>query len=307
MAQAALEREWREALALIKDRELCACNAELRALLLLIEGAPATPSRGRNMRRVIEIVAAFRTFHTEYPLPVVMPETLQQGTIEVALRQKADDKNFRMRDDELLRSGILEGPTGEGKSTVIYHLARAARAAGQAVLIITPKREPMFEALAARDENFLILTPPTQLNMIRPDPRLTLADDIAIKVDSGASALWAAEDYRQVMTAAYTSALRADPEATMHDVLRAIAAMDRKGETYKYRDALRGALLRHQRIIDRFPGWHTKGAPGLDVLSGRSVFLRLNQTTEAELFLVTYVLRRLFHHAEAADANRLHG
>lgn len=92
-----------------------------------------------------------------------------------------------------------------------------------------------------------------------------------------------------------------NPGATMHDAITAIRALPSKGETYKYRDAQRGAEERHQRLITRYPGFHTSGAPGLDALFGRSIYLPLTHMTETEDFLVTYLIRRLFQARTLAE------
>ncbi|HEX6640982.1 MAG TPA: hypothetical protein VF215_07700, partial [Thermoanaerobaculia bacterium] len=144
---------------------------------------------------------------------------------------------------------------------------------------------------------FLILTPQLALNLLDRDESLSLNEFVTLLVDGGAATLYAREDYKQVMSKVYQRVLT-NPRATMHDVITAIRALPSKGETYKYRDAQRGAEERHQRLITRYPGLHTGGAPGLDALYERSIYLPLTHMTETEDFLVTYLIRRLFHYHE---------
>ena len=242
-----------------------------------------------------EEVTRFQAFHQEYPFPVATPGSLDGRTYDLGLRQKADGQPITLNDDELQRSGILPGPTGEGKTTLLHHVVRGARRGGAHVVIIDPKGDA--QDLAASDEDFLLLTPDLALNILARDASLSETEFITLLVDVGASTLYAGEDYKQVMSKVYQRVLT-NPHATMHDVITAIRALPSKGETYKYRDAQRGAEERHQRLINRYPGLHTAGALGLDVLFERSIYVPLTHMTETEDFLVTYVLRRLFHHHE---------
>lgn len=206
-----------------------------------------------------EEVARFQTFHQEHPFPVATPGTLGGRKYHLGLRQKADGQHVTLDDDELQRSGILPGPTGEGKTTLLHHVVRGARAGGAHVIIIDPKGDA--KTLAANDDDFLTLTPDLALNILCPDASLSESEFNTLLIDIGATTLYAGEDYKQVMTKAYQQALT-NPDATMHDVIAAIRALPSKGETYKFRDAQRGAEERHQRLINRYPGLHTAGAPG---------------------------------------------
>lgn len=242
-----------------------------------------------------EEVARFQTFHQEYPFPVATPGLLGGRKYDLGLRQKADGQTITLDDDELQRSGILPGPTGEGKTTLLHHVIKGARRGGAHVIIIDPKGDA--QDLAATDEDFLILTPDVALNILAPDQSLSLTEFITLLIDVGATTLYAGEDYKQVMSKAYEQALTT-AGATMHDVIAAISALPNKGETYKFRDAQRGAEERHQRLINRYPGLHTSGAPGLDALFDRSMYVPLTHMTETEDFLVTLLVRRLFHYHE---------
>lgn len=242
-----------------------------------------------------EEVGRFQAFHERYPFAVAKPGALSGRPYDLGLRQKADGQPITLDADELQRSGILPGPTGEGKTTLLHHIVRGARRAGAHVVIIDPKGDA--QQLAASDEDFLILTPELALNVLAPDDSLSLNEFITLIVDVGAATLYAGEDYKQVMSKVYQRVLT-NPGATMRDVITAIRALPSKGETYKYRDAQRGAEERHQRLITRYPGLHTSGAPGLDALFERSIYLPLTHMTETEDFLVTYLVRRLFHYHE---------
>jgi hypothetical protein len=242
-----------------------------------------------------EEVTRFQAFHDQYPFAVAKQGTLSGRPYDLGLRQKADGQPVTLDDDELQRSGILPGPTGEGKTTLLHNIVTGARKGGAHVVIIDPKGDA--QTLAANDEDFLILTPEMALNLLDRDASLSLNEFITLLVDVGASTLYAGEDYKQVMSKVYQRALT-KPGATMHDVISAIRALPTKGETYKYRDAQRGAEERHQRLITRYPGLHTNGAPGLDALFDHSIYLPLTHMTETEDFLVTYLVRRLFHHHE---------
>jgi hypothetical protein len=242
-----------------------------------------------------EEVSRFQAFHDGYPFAVAKPGALSGRPYDLGLRQKADGQLITLDDDELQRSGILPGPTGEGKTTLLHHIVAGARQGGAHVVLIDPKGDA--QTLAAGDEDFLILTPEIALNLLRRDESLSPNEFITLLVDVGASTLYAGEDYKQVMSKVYERALT-KPGATMHDVISAIRALPSKGETYKYRDAQRGAEERHQRLITRYPGLHTTGAPGLDALFDHSIYVPLTHMTETEDFLVTYLVRRLFHHHE---------
>jgi RecA/RadA recombinase len=242
-----------------------------------------------------EEVGRFQAFHERYPFSVAKPGALSGRPYDLGLRQKADGQPITLDADELQRSGILPGPTGEGKTTLLHHIVTGARRAGAHVVIIDPKGDA--QHLAASDEDFLILTPELALNLLARDESLSLNEFVTLLVDVGASTLYAGEDYKQVMSKVYQRVLT-NPRATMRDVINAIRALPSKGETYKYRDAQRGAEERHQRLITRYPGLHTSGAPGLDALFERSIYLPLTHMTETEDFLVTYLIRRLFHYHE---------
>lgn len=242
-----------------------------------------------------EEVGRFQAFHQEYPFAVARPGSLSGRTYDLGLRQKADGQALTLDDDELQRSGIFPGPTGEGKTTLLHHIVTGARRSGAHVLIIDPKGDA--QHLAASDEDFLILTPKIALNLLARDESLSETEFITLLIDVGASTLYAGEDYKQVMSKVYQRVLT-NPRATMHDVISALRALPSKGETYKYRDAQRGAEERHQRLITRYPGLHTADAAGLDALFEHSIYLPLTHMTETEDFLITLLVRRLFHHHE---------
>jgi RecA/RadA recombinase len=242
-----------------------------------------------------EEVGRFQAFHDRYPFAVAKPGALSGRPYDLGLRQKADGQAITLDDDELQRSGILPGPTGEGKTTLLHHVVMGARRGGAHVVIIDPKGDA--QHLAACDEDFLILTPEIALNILDRDESLSFNEHVTLLVDVGASTLYGGEDYKQVMSKVYHRVLT-NPRATMHDVIGAIRALPSKGETYKYRDAQRGAEERHQRLITRYPGLHTAGAPGLDALFNHSIYVPLTHMTETEDFLVTYLIRCLFHHHE---------
>jgi len=242
-----------------------------------------------------EETSRFQAFHQEYPFPVAIPGSLSDRTYDLGLRQKADGQPVTLDDDELQRSGILPGPTGEGKTTLLHHVVRGARAGGAHVVIIDPKGDA--QQLAASDDDFLILAPDLALNILARDASLTETEFTTLLVDVGANTLYAGEDYKQVMSRVYHQTLTKRC-ATMRDVVNAIRALPSKGETYKFRDAQRGAEERHQRLIDRYPGLHTPGAPGLSALFERSIYVPLTHLTETEDFLITLLVRRLFHYHE---------
>lgn len=281
-----------ETLRFINEHDLAAHSSELRALLLLVDSPRETPSTRSNLRRIEEITASFRAFHQEYPLSVLPHDLLQRGPIRTGLRQKADSTELTLAPEDLSLSGLLPGPTGVGKSTVARHIASGARAAGVHLIIIDPKPERGFRALAAADHDFLIIDRDAPLNIIGRDDSLELSEHIALLVETGGDALYGAEDYRQIMNTAYHHAYERHAEPTMTDVIEEIRKLPTKGETYKFRDAQRGAELRHTRFIERYPGLCTPGGPPPSALFSHSLYLPLPMST-IESFIITYLLRRL--------------
>lgn len=246
-------------------------------------------------------VLKFQAYHeTEHPCPVAPPGTLDGRAIPIGLRQKADGQPITLDRDELSRSILVPGPTGEGKTTIGHHLLGATRATGHNAIFINPKSSPEAEALVASDPAFLVITPETPLNLIARAPDVSLAQHIALLVDVGAHALWSGDDYKALMTSTYETVLR-DPHATMRDVHEALQRLPVKGSTWKFRDAVLKATSKAERLLLHLPGYHTSGAPGLDALFGRSLYLPLRHVTEAETFFISYLLHRLFAHNEHHD------
>lgn len=289
MAAPALKHE---TLRFITHYDLAAHNSELRALLLLVDSPRETPGTMSALRRIEEITASFRAFHQEYPLAVLPRDLLQRGPIRTGFRQKADGTELTLTADDLSLSGLLPGPTGVGKSTAARHIAHGARTAGVRLIIIDPKPERGFRALAAHDPDFLIIDRDAPLNIIGQDDALDRTEHIALLVETGGDALYGAEDYRQIMNTAYHHAYEHHTEPTMRDVVEEIRKLPNKGETYKFRDAQRGAELRHTRFIERYPGLCTPGGAPLSALFEHSLYLPLPMSN-IEVFLITYLLRRL--------------
>jgi len=289
MAAPALSRE---TLRTITQYELVAHNDELRTLLLLVDPARETPGTRSALRRIEDIVAPFRAFHQEYPFAVLPRDVLQRGPIRTGLRQKADGTELTLAREDVSLSGLLPGPTGVGKSTAARHIAHGARATGIKLIVIDPKPERGFQALAARDPDFLIIDRDAPFNLIARDDSLDVTEHIALLVETGGDALFAAEDYRQIMNTAYHHAYEHHSEPTMHDVVEEIRKLPSKGETYKFRDAQRGAELRHTRLIERYPGLCTNRGASPSALFEHSLYLPLPMSN-IEVFLITYLLRRL--------------
>jgi len=287
------DRSWTDTLRFITAYDLASHSHELASLLLLIDGARHSNGTRFAIRRVMEIVAAYRAFHQEYPFRVVRAELLQRGNIHTGLRQKADGTELTLSDEDFSLSGLLPGPTGVGKSTVARHLATGALTAGHHVIIIDRKPDAGFRALAASHRDVFIIDPEMPLNLLRRDASLTETEHVSQLVEAGADTLYGAEDYRQIMNTAYHRAFARDEHATMIDVIEEIRRLPNKGETYKFRDAQRGAELRHTRFIERYPGLCTRGGAAPSVLFEHSLYLPLPMTN-TELFLTTYLLRRLF-------------
>lgn len=286
-------RAWRETLSFIDAYDLTAHNAELGSLLVLVDPSRDTPATRNALRRIDEIVAQYRAFHEQYPFPVHRPEALKRGTISTGLRQKADGTELTLSQDDLSLSGLLPGPTGAGKSTAARHIALGARAAGTHVIIVDPKPDAGLRALAASDPDFLIIDRDMRFNLIGRDASLDLAEHIALLVERGADALYVAEDYRQIMNTAYHRAYEEHDDPTMADVIEHIRKLPNKGETYKFRDAQRGAELRHTRFLERYPGLCTSGGAPPSALFDHSLYLPV-QTSSIDLFLIAYLLHRLF-------------
>jgi hypothetical protein len=282
----------RETLRSIMEHNLAAHNAELRGLLLVIDSPHETLGKRSATRRIEEIVAPFRAFHQEYPLSVLPRDLLQRGPVRTGLRQKADDTELSLSYEDLSLSAILPGPTGVGKSTAARHVAYGARSAGVQLIIIDPKPERGFRALAASDPDFLIIDRDAPFNLIGRDESLSVDEQIALEVETGADALYAAEDYRQIMNPAYRNAHAHHTNPTMRDVVEEIRKLQSKGETYKFRDAQRGAELRHTRLIERYPGMCTSGGAPPSALFEYSLYLPLPMSN-IEVFIITYLLRRL--------------
>lgn len=289
MAAAALSAA---TLAFIDQYELGAHNDELRTLLLLVDPTRETPGTRSAMRRIEDIVAPFRAFHQEYPFAVLPGDTLARGPIRTGLRQKADGTELTLAPEDVSLSGLFPGPTGVGKSTVARHIAHGARATGIKLVIIDPKPERGFRALAASDPDFLIIDRDAPFNLIGRDDSLDLDEHIALTVETGGDALYGAEDYRQIMNTAYRNAHKCHSDPTMREVVDEIRKLPSKHETYKFRDAQRGAELRHTRLIERYPGMCTPGGAPPSALFDHSLYLPF-PLSNIEVFIITYLLRRL--------------
>lgn len=294
---ARIDRRQHEALLAGVERFHLDAHPELAGTVAALKQLDITSTNRADLliwTAVQEKLAPYETFHATYPYPVAPPGVLDGRAITTGLCQEADGQAITLDIDEFGRSGLLPGPTGEGKSTLAITLCRAARQVVR-VFVIDPKKDDGFRALVARDDDFLILEPSTPLNLLAPDDSLSITEHKALLVDVGAMTLFGGEDYKAVMTLAYDNAFAKHAEPTQVDVVNEIKLLQSKGETYKFRDAQRGAQLRHQRIIDRYTGWHTSGGAPLAALFERSIYFPLTTVTEVEDFLITYLLRRLFH------------
>jgi hypothetical protein len=265
---------------------------ELSGLLLVLDSPHETPGKRSAARRIEEIVAPFVAFHQEYPFSVLPPDQLRRGAVRTGIRQKADGTELTLSHEDLSLSGIFPGPTGVGKSTAARQIAHGARTAGAQLIIIDPKPDRGFRALAASDPDFLFIDREAPFNLIGRDASLSLDEQIALEVETGADALYAAEDYRQIMNPAYRNAHAHHTSPTMRDVVEEIRKLPTKGETYKFRDAQRGAELRHTRLIERYPGMCTPGGAPPSALFAYSLYLPLPMSN-IEVFIITYLLRRL--------------
>lgn len=291
MAHQALDpREYDRVLRII-ERYKIADHPRIAMLLRQINPESPAAIDAQLWQQLQRQAAVFEAFHKKYPF-LVVPRGTFSGMIDTGLRQKADNQPVLLTEDEVWRSGLLPAPTGEGKTTLLHHIITGVRRAGHHVILIDPK--PSYPSFLD-DDDWFVLTPEMRINLIAPTRGLTTTEHVALLVDIGAETLYAAEDYKQITTSAYTSAFAKHEQPTMHDVRREIQALNTRGETWKFRDAQRGADLRHERLILRWPGLHTSGAPGLDALFNHSLYIPLATVTETEHFLLAYLLRRLYH------------
>lgn len=259
--------------------------------------------RERDLQELRDTIAPYVTFHErEYPFAVAPPETLDGRKYATPFRQLADGQRITYDEDLGTRHFLLAGPTGEGKSMAGAGLITDARRSEPRThtLVIDAKRE--LRGLATRDHDYLVLDRSVELNLIAPDDALTIPQLIDVNIDVGRQCLYAGAAYAAIAQRAYERAYARGPHASTRDFIEEIDALASKGETYAYRDAQRNTSARHHRAVRTYEHLHVRGAPGVSALFGRPIYFPLSGTSDIDDFHATYLVRRLFHYAQAHPA-----
>jgi len=259
--------------------------------------------RERDLQELIDVITPFVAFHErDYPFAVAPPGTLDRCQYTTPFRQLADGQRITYDADLGTRHVLLAGPTGEGKSMASAGIVRCARDSDPDthIVLVDAKRE--LHGLAARDHDFLLLDRSVELNLIVPDDALTLPALIDVNIDVGKQCLYAGAAYASIAQQAYERTYARGPHASTLDFIDEVDALASKGETYAYRDSQRNTSARHRRAARSYPHLHVRGAPGIAALWGRSIYLPLAGTSDIDDFHATYLVRRLFHYAQAHPA-----
>lgn len=259
--------------------------------------------RERDLQELRTVIAPYVTFHErEYPFAVAPAGTLDGRKYATPFRQLADGQPITYDEDLGTRHFLLAGPTGEGKSMGAAGLIVDARRSdpATATLVIDAKRE--LQGLATRDHDYLVLDRSVELNLIAPDDALTIPQLIDVNIDVGKQCLYAGAAYAAIAQRAYERAYARGPHASTRDFIEEIDALASKGETYAYRDSQRNTSARHHRAVRSYEHLHVRGAPGISALFGRPIYFPLSGTSDIDDFHATYLVRRLFHYAQAHPA-----
>ena len=196
----------------------------------------------------------------------------------------------RARHAHLARTTLISGTTGSGKTTLLHHLIAQAREHNVSVWTIDAESDS--QANAVNDDRTLIIDADAPVNLLQRPTFLTRAEHQAVFTSVFTRSFFSGEHGRQVVSTAFDKLAEYD---TLADMARIVDAAQIKSDTYAQRDAMRGVLLRLQRIGQLYPGLYTtRHGLRIEDLCRRSLYMPVKIQTEVDEFIFTYLIHLLF-------------
>jgi len=297
MAASALNSE---TVHFIEAYNLTTHNAELRDLLDLTNITRPTIATASNMRRVEEIVTAFRTFHTDYPYVVAPPSALNGHGVRTPLRQVADDQTLTLTEQEFTEHIGIFGRSGGGKTTCAHHFAHEAYRRGLRVVTIDGKDDARSFPVTYPDT--LVISKDTPIPLLEPPSWLSSGEAVPQLTKPLRETMWGGEGLEQIAIESLAHTFEHHERPCVVDWRNAVRALAHKGDTYTRRDRCDGLALRLDRLISKYPGLGTtRVGEGitLETLCNRSLYFGFGLHTQVEDFLTQWLLELRFSYNRA--------
>jgi hypothetical protein len=247
--------ELEAALLFIRRHALSTIDPEVRKLgrrLELIHWPSA--SRTRAEEQLVARVQRWQHVLEDNPFWPAPPGTFAPQGMVLAV-QARDGQPITLTP---LRSIVIYGSSGMGKTVAKQHVILGAPRLGLRVISLDPKNDDQWIAL--RDPSWLIFHEQFPWAPLQRVPYLSLHEQIALNNKMYTAAFFGGEHQRQVFNEAQHLVYERYATPSFRNLYDTILGLARKGETYHRIEAIRGAAARILRVIEQYPGPATIGS-----------------------------------------------
>lgn len=251
------------------------------------------PTDARVLRGIREQLAPFEAFHRDHPF-VVAPPGAFTGEIVLGY-QVANRLPITINLHDLTRHMGVWGSSGCGKTTFTAGILEQVRAHRAKVGILDPKDDWLH--VAVKDEDFLVLSPASRINLLQIPGFLTPEDHQGVFGTIWGESFYSAENQRQVLDEALTRARATHDQPCLADLEQAAKTMHSPRLTYSRRDAIIGFCNRLARFGTRYPGpYTTRHGITFDQLFQHPFYLNALFNDEHTTFLWSLLVHMLYLH-----------
>jgi hypothetical protein len=265
------------------------------------------PSRPRSLDRKLFSVAEDRVTrfaqHRRDLNPFATPRPPANSSGLLLGTEFATQRPIFATSRDLSRHTLITAPTGGTKTVYAHQLILQGRAHGLHAWIADPKLDAQY--LAARDEDFLIISRDAPFNLLQPLPFVPRAQHIQLVAHCFAKTHYGGEHTTQVLEIALTKAYEQYPVPCFADVLAVVETLAPKGSTYGWADAVRGVQHKLWRLRDQYPVSFTTRHCNLHFLFSRSLYLPLLFQSTSDEFVLAVLAHLLFLHHYHAGIRQL--